>query len=198
MSPFEHSKYTEPCDGSIISTFTLETAQSEVTSSTPTSTMPTCASPQLINEDIDACKYCFTCGQEISSISPLTENDPKMPTNKNKNNAHKTKSSFSYIPITKCQLRQHNNTESGVWILCGTTIYDATNYIEYHPGGIKSIMRKAGGIVDCTRDMSFHSPQAVKLWKKMKIGYLVPCPGETNNIENQLEMLDQSEQCVIC
>ena len=94
---------------------------------------------------------------------------------------HSSKQKTNYIPITKCQLRQHNNIQTGIWILCGTSIYDATDFIHSHPGGVKSILRKSGGIVDCTRDMKFHSQSAVKLWKSMKIGYLVPCSSNSNN-----------------
>lgn len=89
----------------------------------------------------------------------------------------------SLIPITRAELRRHNSLENGVWIVCGTSVYDVTDYVEHHPGGIKSILRRSGG-ADCTRDMNFHSTKAVKLWKSMKIGYLVPSPvDECENVD---------------
>lgn len=81
---------------------------------------------------------------------------------------------------TPCQLRRHNSIDS-VWLKCGNDIYDATLYVQSgdHPGGQRSILRKAGGVKDCTVDMSFHSTKAVRVWKKNYVGKLRPCPGES-------------------
>lgn len=81
------------------------------------------------------------------------------------------------IYVTPCEMRRHKTIESA-WIRCGNEIYDATDHIKTHPGGEYSILRKAGGEVDCTRDMNFHSTNAVQMMKKCKVGTLVPCPGE--------------------
>lgn len=119
-------------------------------------------------------------------------------------------------PITKCQLSQHNTLQSA-WLLCGTTIYDATFYIQHHPGGVNSILRKSGGVVDCTRDLKFHTVKAVRMWKELEIGYLVPCNGsnsgsvyENGGLEEEGEGdvydccssnercgIEQQEQCII-
>jgi hypothetical protein len=66
-----------------------------------------------------------------------------------------------------------------------------------HPGGSSSILRKAGGVEDCTRDMNFHSAQAVQLMKKSKIGTLVACPGETGK-DSLFGDLSNDDACVIC
>mmetsp|Transcript_14369 Transcript_14369/g.30737 ORF Transcript_14369/g.30737 Transcript_14369/m.30737 type:complete len:174 (-) Transcript_14369:215-736(-) len=76
---------------------------------------------------------------------------------------------------TMCQIRKHNHANSA-WILVGDTIYDATPYIRNHPGGMAAILRKSGGAVDCTEDLSFHSKRAQKEWKRFKVGTLRPCP----------------------
>lgn len=75
---------------------------------------------------------------------------------------------------TMCQLRRHN-TPASAWILVGNTIYDATPYIQSHPGGMTAILRKSGGAADCTDDLRFHSKRAQKEWRKFKVGILVPC-----------------------
>lgn len=108
------------------------------------------------------------------------------------------------IAVTEAELSRHNCVEHGIWISCGTSVYDVTNYIKDHPGGVKSILRKSGG-KDCSRDMKFHSPKAIKMWKSMKIGFIVQnsesqCHGTRKpfmNINNDLEILEQTEQCVI-
>lgn len=96
------------------------------------------------------------------------------------------------IFFTRCQVRRRNHSKSA-WLLCGNVIYDATNYINNHPGGSRSIIRKSGGAADCTLDMSFHSGRSVKIWKRCRIGTLRPCPGE----EGFAEADAKGEQCVV-
>ncbi len=109
-----------------------------------------------------------------------------------KNSQHK----HPLRPITMKELQRHNNTEDGCWIVCGTSVYDVTDYIEEHPGGIKSILRRSGSGKDCTRDMKFHSPKAIKLWKSMKIGYLIPSsPSSSPSI--QVKQCDLKKENVV-
>ena len=81
---------------------------------------------------------------------------------------------------TMCELKRHNHADSA-WILVGDTIYDATPYIRSHPGGMQTILRKAGGAADCTEDLHFHSGRAQKEWRRFKIGTLVACPGQSSS-----------------
>jgi len=97
------------------------------------------------------------------------------------------------VYITPCELKRHNTSDSA-WLLCGEIVYDATNFINGHPGGEKSILRKAGGAVDCTKDMKFHSSKAINMWKRNKIGVLRTCRGEHGLVEDQDENV---ESCVI-
>jgi cytochrome b involved in lipid metabolism len=80
------------------------------------------------------------------------------------------RSNERYYTLTEVQT--HNTLESA-WITCGTTIYDVTPYITNHPGGASSILNKSGGIVDCTRDLHFHSKRAQREWKRYKVGILL-------------------------
>lgn len=91
---------------------------------------------------------------------------------------------------TMCQVRRHDNVDSGYWLTVGDTIYDATEYIANHPGGEMSIIKKAGGKSDCTIDFDFHSKNARRIWRKYKIGKLCNCPGHTG-------AFGTSEQCII-
>lgn len=75
---------------------------------------------------------------------------------------------------TICQVRCHNSEES-CWLIAGDTIYDVTNYLRFHPGGAESLLKKAGGAADCTRDIEFHSKRATNLTKKMVVGKLRKC-----------------------
>ena len=78
--------------------------------------------------------------------------------------------------FTLCEVRLHNTIESA-WLLAGHDIYDATEYLnsDQHPGGKDSILKKAGGVVDCTDDLHFHSRSGRKMWQKFHVGKLVPC-----------------------
>ena len=89
--------------------------------------------------------------------------------------------------MSLCQLDYWNKTTERVLIRCEKEIYDVTEYMQSHPGGVKSIIQRAVEDTDCSRDMSFHSPKAIKLWKRMKVGYLVPCSSnyDVNNDDCQ-------------
>mmetsp|Transcript_7085 Transcript_7085/g.13356 ORF Transcript_7085/g.13356 Transcript_7085/m.13356 type:complete len:220 (-) Transcript_7085:2017-2676(-) len=98
--------------------------------------------------------------------------------------------------ITPCELKRHNHIDSA-WLLCGSDIYDATNYIRGHPGGEKSILKKSGGVADCSKDMKFHSARATKMWKQNRVGTLRPCPGEHGFFSSDEVSNENLESCVI-
>lgn len=76
---------------------------------------------------------------------------------------------------TICQIRRHATVNSA-WLVAGENIYDATEYLHRHPGGMTSILKKAGGVCDCTEDLNFHSKAGRRLWKKYFIGKVKSCP----------------------
>lgn len=75
---------------------------------------------------------------------------------------------------TMCEIRRHQSADSA-WLVAGGYVYDATAYIAMHPGGDKSILKKCGGVCDCTQDLLFHSNKGQKLWKKYRIGRVKRC-----------------------
>lgn len=93
----------------------------------------------------------------------------------NKKNIKEDSNNRPERTYTMCQLRRHNHADSA-WILVGNTIYDATTYIKGHPGGMETILRKTGGVTDCTEDLNFHSKRAQKEWRKFEVGTLCECP----------------------
>lgn len=59
------------------------------------------------------------------------------------------------------------------WVVVKDMIYDITNFMEEHPGGVELLCEYAG--TDCTKDFNDvgHSPEAIKDMKLYKIGELV-------------------------
>jgi sulfite oxidase len=49
---------------------------------------------------------------------------------------------------TRAEVAKHNSAETGIWVTFEDGIYDITNFVEEHPGGVKRIMLAAGGRVD--------------------------------------------------
>jgi len=84
------------------------------------------------------------------------------------------KSSF-----TLCEVKRHNKLDD-CWIVAGPNVYDATTYLNDHPGGTNSILKFGGGRKDCLEDLMFHSANARVIWKRYKIGTLVKCEGLKN------------------
>lgn len=86
---------------------------------------------------------------------------------------------------TMCQIRRHNS-ENSSWIVVGDDIYDATPYINRHPGGKNSILRKSGGCVDCTQDFNFHSKNGKAMFRKYYVGEVCKCPSQqTTSASNE-------------
>jgi cytochrome b involved in lipid metabolism len=77
---------------------------------------------------------------------------------------------------TMCQIRRHTSIENSVWIVADDTVYDVTSYIQYHPGGMECILKKAGGKHNCHRDLQFHSHRGQQLFNKYAIGKVISCP----------------------
>lgn len=75
--------------------------------------------------------------------------------------------------LCMCEVQLHRSLES-CWMVCSDQVYDVTGLVTSHPGGVRSILRKAGG-PDCARDMKFHSKKARKMMEKCFIGKLQPC-----------------------
>lgn len=76
---------------------------------------------------------------------------------------------------TICQTRRNRNLAC-CWIVVDAIIYDATDILELHPGGVTSIVRHSGG-VNCAEHLYFHSARGKKKWKDCYIGRLVHCKG---------------------
>ena len=75
-----------------------------------------------------------------------------------------------------CEIQRHN-TEESCWLVAGDTIYDATSYISQHPGGATSILKKSGGVADCSEDLMFHSKSGRRVWNQYIVGKVKKCPG---------------------
>lgn len=72
--------------------------------------------------------------------------------------------------FTMEEIKKHNTTED-VWIIVNSRVYDCTEYLELHPGGIDSITINAGA--DASEDfVAIHSAKATKMLEKYYIGDL--------------------------
>ncbi|GKY95185.1 hypothetical protein MPSEU_000481900 [Mayamaea pseudoterrestris] len=88
------------------------------------------------------------------------------------------------IFYTRCQVRSHDS-ELSCWLIAGSDIYDATSLLKTHPGGKECILRKAGGVDDCSLDVYFHSQRGQELWKRYRIGRLIECGQKPSSTSNQ-------------
>ena len=66
---------------------------------------------------------------------------------------------------------QKHDKDDDVWIVVNDKVYDCTEYLELHPGGVESISINAGA--DATEDfVAIHSIKATKMLEKYLIGVL--------------------------
>jgi hypothetical protein len=119
----------------------------------------------------EACSSCFSAAS-ASACGECTEKGSVRPTP----GLYRACGGNASGGYTLCEVRRHCTAESA-WLVAGDDIYDATEYLksDQHPGGQVSILKKAGGAVDCTEDFRFHSRGGRKMWQKYHVGKLVPC-----------------------
>nr|AAY59538.1 nitrate reductase [Cylindrotheca fusiformis] len=85
--------------------------------------------------------------------------------------------------FTMEEIRKHN-TEEDCWIIVNNRVYDATEYLELHPGGTDSIVINAGE--DATEDfVAIHSMKATKMLEKYYIGDLDTAAASVNKREEE-------------
>ena len=178
-------------------------SESHVTDFTVSDDVPEAAPASLSSIDELAPQLCSTCDACPHCADVCA--DPFCRDCSSKKKAHHVVSSTTcnnndetpFPTYTPCQVRRHNH-EASAWLVCGTDIYDATPFLESHPGGKTSMLRRAGGVADCTEDMKMHSRGAVRMWKGSRIGTVCACPGKggtaaCNNSKNN----DKKFDCVI-
>jgi nitrate reductase (NAD(P)H) len=83
-----------------------------------------------------------------------------------------TKSADGEKLFTMEEIAKHN-TEEDVWIIVNDRVYDCTDYLELHPGGVDSIIINGGA--DSTEDFdAIHSQKAHKMLERYFIGKVDP------------------------
>jgi len=73
--------------------------------------------------------------------------------------------------ISLAEVKSHSTVDD-CWITAKGKVFNATPFISVHPGGQKSIIRRAGGAQDASVDFDFHSASGQKIWKQYQIGIL--------------------------
>ena len=73
--------------------------------------------------------------------------------------------------ISREEVARHNSA-TDVWIIVHDRVYDASSWVQHHPGGVDAIMNRAGGAQDASRDFDFHSPAARRQWRSLYVGEL--------------------------
>merc|ERR1711884_778396 len=97
--------------------------------------------------------------------------------------------------FTKEEVAKHN-TEHDVWIVVNDKVYDCTEYLELHPGGIDSITINAGD--DATEDfVAIHSAKATKMLERYYIGDLESSAGHEGKKEEDLLVDDQGRKLAL-
>lgn len=147
--------------------------------------------PNTIEDDgdCDACIHCNdVCNSENCSrcLHKRKQQCPNVstcsssrlfPCNPLQNRSSSKKNNHSATrEYTMCEVRRHNH-EGSAWIRMGDQIYDATSFLKVHPAGSECILRRAGGLQDCTTDFQFHSKRGQTMFKKHLIGTVRPCTG---------------------
>jgi len=72
--------------------------------------------------------------------------------------------------FTPAEVATHNNPEKGLYIIIDQSVYNVTNFVDEHPGGVKILKRMAGK--DATKQFwKYHNESVLKKYSsKLKVG----------------------------
>lgn len=79
--------------------------------------------------------------------------------------------------VTRCEILKRESVEE-TWIICNKAVFDVTEYMADHPGGMRCLAKRCKNLQDTQDDYNFHSSGAKKQWSRLKVGELVSCDGE--------------------
>ena len=69
---------------------------------------------------------------------------------------------------------QHNNIETGIWVIYGSDVFDITEFVDTHPGGDKILLAAGHSIEPFWELYTVHAKEQVReLLNTMKIGQIV-------------------------
>ncbi|KAL3660736.1 hypothetical protein V7S43_014139 [Phytophthora oleae] len=145
---------------------------------------PSACAPVLTSADGRPSRRRSRCGSDLRGKSVIFETADPTATSSSDTDAEEDERCSKVHKLCMCEVKLHRSLES-CWLVSGSQVYDVTGLVTAHPGGVRSILRKAGG-PDCARDMKFHTKNARKMMEKCFIGKLqqcgddVDCSGEGN------------------
>lgn len=76
--------------------------------------------------------------------------------------------------FTLCDIARQN-AAGRCWLTAHGVVYDVTDFLPAHPGGAKSLLRRAASNADASQDYDFHSRGARALWGRYEVGARVSC-----------------------
>jgi hypothetical protein len=77
------------------------------------------------------------------------------------------------LPYYTMEQVSRHCTPADCWMAAAGKVYDATDFMQLHPGGPRSLMLRAGG--NATTDMKFHPTKSMRYWKAVEIGRVCQC-----------------------
>ncbi|GMI13365.1 hypothetical protein TrVE_jg3006 [Triparma verrucosa] len=119
--------------------------------------------------DVCSSPSCPTCSKKLHTFYNSHPSSLSPPPSSLKITSNKS-------TYTLCEIRRHNHLAS-CWIIIKSRVYDVTDFLESHPGGVKSLLKYGGGVKDCEEDMMFHSYKAREIMERYRIGKVGECGG---------------------
>ncbi|CAN0067796.1 cytochrome b5-like [Lampetra fluviatilis] len=83
----------------------------------------------------------------------------------------------------RADVKLHNDTASGTWIILHDNVYDVSSFLDQHPGGEEVLLEQAGGDGTESFEDVGHSRDARELLPQYLVGHLHP--DERKNTETK-------------
>ena len=86
--------------------------------------------------------------------------------------------------FTKDEVSKHTTKKTGIWVTYKDNVYNVTDFVDEHPGGVNNIMRAAGSAVDSIWPHKTNQTVLTKL-ESMLIGALIQTNSNGDEIINR-------------
>lgn len=129
---------------------------------------------------------CFFCSEKKYQLRTTFPDSPLMrtgsPATQQPQSAHNEGESDNYVhterKYSSCELKHHRSLRS-CWIVVSGAVYDITDLLSVHPGGLQVLLQAAQQGADCASIMEEHPASARRVLSNYRLGEYYECEKRT-------------------
>lgn len=129
---------------------------------------------------------CFFCSEKKYQLRMTFPDSPLMktgsPATQQRQSAHNEGENDNYVHMERkyssCELKRHRSLRS-CWVVVSGTVYNITDLLSVHPGGLQVLLQAAQQGADCASIMEEHPASARRVLSDYRLGEYYECEKRT-------------------